>query len=81
MQVSLPHYQDPDFLQRSVTRYRGLLALMQQHPGRFLCPTYDIDLCWHAHQARRQRSTPLTSLAVCMLLACNPPVELVLGSS
>ena len=63
LQVSLPHYQNLGFLSRGVTRYRALLLLMQQHQGRFLCPTYDIDLCWHAHQARP--AVPCDSLLRC----------------
>lgn len=48
--VSLPHYQDDQFLQTSLLRYKKFLRLHQLCPQEFLVPCYDIDLMWHTHQ-------------------------------
>lgn len=49
-EVSLPHYQDPKFLQSSIYRYKMFIYLKRQLPEEFLVPCYDIDLMWHTHQ-------------------------------
>jgi len=50
-QVSLPHYQERNFLSSSIKRYVKFLYLKQRHPDSFLVPCYDIDIVWHTHQA------------------------------
>ena len=50
-QVSLPHYRDTKFLSKALERYGVLLKLKRLHPEKFLVPSYDFDLIWHAHQA------------------------------
>lgn len=49
-QVSLPHYTDKKFLERSVIRYKKFLFMKKVSPNSFIVPCYDIDLIWHAHQ-------------------------------
>ena len=49
-QVSLPHYDDGEFLRKAVERYEHHLLLKKQHPEVFMVPCYDVDLVWHAHQ-------------------------------
>ena len=49
--VNWPEYEDDSFLEDSVQRYGMMLALMNQHPGQFIVPTYDIDIIWHTHLA------------------------------
>jgi hypothetical protein len=52
VQVALPHYRSPAFLRKAAARYLVFLDLHKQNLGEFLVPYYDIDLIWHAHQAR-----------------------------
>ena len=49
-QVSLPHYQDQSFLTTSLSRYKMYLFLKSKYSSEFLCPCYDMDVCWHTHQ-------------------------------
>ena len=69
MQVSLPQYQDRDFLKRAHNRYRGFWYLMKRKPGAFMVPPYDIDLMWHAHQASLPARHSSKHKA---LLSCGP---------
>jgi len=48
-QVSLPHYQDKQFLAEAHLRYQKHLELKRLFPEAIFVPTYDIDVCWHAH--------------------------------
>eukprot|EP00892_Ulva_mutabilis_P001219 jgi/Ulvmu1/11098/UM070_0013.1 len=50
-QVSLPHYRDTAFLTAAVARYNTFLRIRGSNPGAKLCPTYDMNLVWHAHMA------------------------------
>ena len=49
-QVSLPHYQDTQFLRNAVLRYKKYLFLKKINKELFLVPCYDFDLVWHSHQ-------------------------------
>ena len=49
-QVSLPHYQDDQFIENGIQRYRKFLELKQCYPENFIVPCYDVDVVWHAHQ-------------------------------
>ena len=49
-QVSLPHFEDKEFLTRALERYKQQLMLKQENPDLFFVPCYDFDLIWHAHQ-------------------------------
>ena len=55
LQVSLPHYSDPEFHADSVRRYRMYLHLKKKNTKTFLVPCYDMDLVWHAHQVQNLR--------------------------
>ena len=61
-QVSLPHYLETPFLQRAVARYLCFLELRRRNPGKFLVPTYDIDVVWHAHQLQPSYVADTTAL-------------------
>ena len=50
LQVSLPHFKKPKFLEEAFERYRNFLALKQIYPKEFIVPCYDVDLMWHTHQ-------------------------------
>jgi len=43
-QVSLPHFQNNDFLLISLDRYKKFLYLKQKNPNQFIVPCYGIDL-------------------------------------
>eukprot|EP00178_Gracilaria_changii_P018986 TRINITY_DN551_c0_g1_i2.p1 TRINITY_DN551_c0_g1~~TRINITY_DN551_c0_g1_i2.p1 ORF type:complete len:255 (+),score=29.47 TRINITY_DN551_c0_g1_i2:341-1105(+) len=45
----MPQYQQSHFLRSAVHRYRNFLRLQQLRPDEVWVPTYDIDVCWHAH--------------------------------
>ena len=49
-QVSLPHYNDNNFLWEGLERYKKFLYLKSQNKTQFLVPCYDMDLIWHTHQ-------------------------------
>ena len=49
-QVSLPHFQDSNFLKTAILRYKKYLFLKKTFPDQFLVPCYDFDLVWHSHQ-------------------------------
>jgi len=49
-QVSLPHFQNYDYLLISLDRYKKFLHLKQKNPNAFVVPCYGIDLMWHTHQ-------------------------------
>ena len=51
-QVSLPHYQEENFLGKGLIRYKMYLYLKSMYQEEFLVPCYDIDLFWHAHQLK-----------------------------
>eukprot|EP00892_Ulva_mutabilis_P007882 jgi/Ulvmu1/5466/UM023_0002.1 len=51
-QVALHHYQMHTFVEAAITRYLKFLGIRKSHPEFMLCPTYDIDLVWHAHMSR-----------------------------
>ena len=48
-QVSLPHYEDKNFLEHSILRYKQFLFIKTRVEQDFLVPCYDIDLIWHTH--------------------------------
>jgi hypothetical protein len=48
--VALHHYQDSDFLDEAIKRYKKFLYLKRLNPQLFIVPMYDIDLIWHTHQ-------------------------------
>jgi hypothetical protein len=62
VQVSLPHYADPDFHVDSVRRYKMYLRLKKKNVKTFLVPCYDMDLVWHAHQVRLDKQTFIQSV-------------------
>jgi hypothetical protein len=45
----LPHYRDKKFLRDAADRYTQFLELKRRRPDGFWVPTFDIDVCWHAH--------------------------------
>ena len=51
--VSLPHYQDQEFLSQATGRYKKFVELKKLYEEglSFIVPCYDIDLIWHTHQA------------------------------
>ena len=50
------------FLTRAVTRYLCFLELRRRNLGKFLVPTYDIDIVWHAHQLQPTYVADTTNL-------------------
>lgn len=48
-QIAPSWYAETNFLKESVARYKRFLLLIKMNPGKFLTPTYDIDLIWHTH--------------------------------
>jgi hypothetical protein len=48
--VALAHYQDSDFLDEAIKRYKKFIYLKHLNPQLFIVPMYDIDLIWHTHQ-------------------------------
>ena len=65
VQVSLPHYTDPEFNVDSIRRYKMYLHLKRKHPKTFLVPCYDMDLAWHAHQVHPQDYQVSLSTKLC----------------
>jgi hypothetical protein len=49
-QVSLPHFQNYDYLALCLERYKKFLFLKKKNPNAFVVPCYGIDLMWHTHQ-------------------------------
>ena len=49
-QVSLPHYEDDQYLKICLDSYKKFLFLKKKNPLQFIVPTYGIDLIWHTHQ-------------------------------
>ena len=50
MQVSCPHFRDPEFLQESIQRYYRHLALKVRYKDAVVLPTVDVAFLWKAHQ-------------------------------
>ena len=48
-QIWMPQYRCPGFLAYGMRRYLTFLEMKASRPSQVLAPTYDIDVCWHAH--------------------------------
>ena len=54
-QVSLPHYENPEFQRTALFRYKRFLYLNKVYKAKQqLVPTVDIDLVWRSHQLHPQ---------------------------
>jgi len=49
-QVSLPHFQNIEYLRLGFDRYEKFLYLKKRNPSMFIVPCYSIYLIWHTHQ-------------------------------
>ena len=49
-QVSLPHFQNIEYLKMAHDRYKKFLHLKRMNPTAFVVPCFAIDLVWHTHQ-------------------------------
>lgn len=49
-QVSLPHFENEEFLKLCVDRYKKFLLIKKLNPDQFVVPCYGIDIIWHTHQ-------------------------------
>ena len=49
-QVSLPHFQNIEYLRLGFDRYEKFLYLKKRNPSMFIVPCYLIYLIWHTHQ-------------------------------
>ena len=49
-QVSMPHFQNIEYLKMAHDRYMKFLHLKRMNPTVFVVPCFAIDLLWHTHQ-------------------------------
>ena len=48
--IALGHYEDSEFLDDAIKRYKKFLYLKKLNPQLYVVPMYDIDIIWHTHQ-------------------------------
>ena len=49
-QVSLPHFENEDFLATGVIRYKKFLFFKKMNPNMLIVPCYLINIIWRSHQ-------------------------------